>query len=63
MGSVTCLSDEDIKMMQKDISSEDAGPVLGQQPQVQPVDNTQDETPNESPTPQLDSDVDKYSLK
>jgi hypothetical protein len=61
--NVLRMSDEDIKMMQKDIDKEDEGPVLGQQPQVQPVDNTQDETPNESPTPQLDSDVDKYSLK
>jgi hypothetical protein len=61
--NVLRMSDDDINMMQKDINKEQDGPVLGQQPDVQPTDNTQDESQNESPTPQLDSDVDKYSLK
>jgi len=67
------LSDEEIQEMDKEmekdgstdmyqqmVDAQQGGQQGGEQPQ--PVDNTYDNNQNESETPQLDADVDKYSL-
>lgn len=67
------LSDEEIQEMDKEMEKDGSTDMYqqmvdaqqgGQQggEQVQPVDNTYDNNQNESETPQLDADVDKYSL-
>jgi hypothetical protein len=63
--NVLRLTDAEIAEMQKQMDKEQAGPVLAPPPETQPVDNTQDDasTTTESATPQLDAEVDKYSLK
>jgi len=63
--NVLRLTDDEIAEMQKQMDKEQAGPVLAPPPETQPVDNTQDDasTTTESATPQLDAEVDKYSLK
>ena len=72
--NVLQMDKETIAEMKKQIAKEEAdgtgGPTLPPEMQQQqqadaeanpPVDNTQDEAANESLTPQLDSDVEKYS--
>jgi hypothetical protein len=72
--NVLQMDKETIAEMKKQIAKEEAdgtgGPTLPPEMQQQqqadaeanpPVDNTQDEATNESLTPQLDSDVEKYS--
>jgi hypothetical protein len=67
------LSDEEIQEMDKEmekdgstdmyqqmVDAQQGGQQGGEQPQ--PVDNTYDNNQNESETPQLDADVDKYSI-
>ena len=63
--NVLRLTDAEIEEMQKQMDKEQAGPALAPPPETQPVDNTQDDasTTTESATPQLDAEVDKYSLK
>jgi hypothetical protein len=62
--NVLRLTDDEISEMQKQMDKEQAGPVLAPPPETQPVDNTQDAAATtESTTPQLDAEVDKYSLK
>ena len=63
--NVLRLTDAEIAEMQKQMDKEQAGPVLAPPPETQPVDNTQDDASatTESATPQLDAEVDKYSLK
>ena len=63
--NVLRLTDDEIAEMQKQMDKEQAGPVLAPPPETQPVDNTQDDASatTESATPQLDAEVDKYSLK
>ena len=63
--NVLRLTDAEIAEMDKQMQKEQAGPVLAPPPETQPVDNTQDDasTTTESATPQLDAEVDKYSLK
>jgi hypothetical protein len=67
------LSDEEIQEMDKEMEKDGSTDMYqqmvdaqqgGQQggEQSQPVDNTYDNNQNESETPQLDADVDKYSL-
>ena len=63
--NVLRLTDAEISEMDKQMQKEQAGPVLAPPPETQPVDNTQDDASatTESATPQLDAEVDKYSLK
>jgi hypothetical protein len=63
--NVLRLTDAEIAEMDKQMQKEQAGPVLAPPPETQPVDNTQDDASatTESATPQLDAEVDKYSLK
>ena len=63
--NVLRLTDAEIAEMDKQMQKEQAGPVLAPPPETQPVDNTQDDAAatTESATPQLDAEVDKYSLK
>jgi hypothetical protein len=67
------MSDEEIKEMEKEMEKDGSTEIFDQmmaaqtggQPggdQPQPVDNTYDNAPAESETPQLDSEVDKYSM-
>ena len=67
------MSDEEIKEMEKEMEKDGSTEIFGQmmaaqtggQPggdQPQPVDNTYDNASAESETPQLDSEVDKYSM-
>ena len=72
--NVLQMDEETIKKMKKEIDKEEeqgiGGPTLPPEMQQQqqadaeanpPVDNTQDEAANESLTPQLDSDVERFS--
>jgi len=74
--NVLQMDKELIAEMKKQIATEDAAgtggpttpPEMQQQQQADaeanpPVDNTQDEASNESQTPQLDADVEKYSSR
>ena len=62
--NVLRLTDAEIEEMEKQMDKEQAGPALAPPPETEPVDNTQDAGgATESPTPQLDAQVDKYSLK
>jgi hypothetical protein len=74
--NVLQMDKETIAEMKKQIATEDAAgtggpttpPEMQQQQQADaeanpPVDNTQDESSNESQTPQLDADVEKYSSR
>jgi hypothetical protein len=67
------MTEEEIEEMEKEIEEEgdSASPVLGgdanaaqtgADAQAEPVDNTVDVAGQESPTPQLDSEVEKYSF-
>jgi len=56
-------SEEDIEEMQAQMDAEQAGPMLAPPPEMPPQDNGQDNSGMESPTPQLDADVDKYATK
>jgi hypothetical protein len=68
--NVLHMTEEEIDEMQKEIEEEGdlASPVLGQQGQEQggpppePIDNTVENGDTESPTPQLDDAVNKYSF-
>jgi hypothetical protein len=66
------MSDEDIKAMDKQIKKEQddgvGGPIMQQQEQAPaspdeypPVDNTVDDKQDESSTPELDAEVQRYS--
>jgi len=72
--NVLQMDEDTIKKMKKDIAKEEeqgiGGPTMPPEMQQQqqadaeanpPVDNTQDDAANESLTPQLDSDVERYS--
>jgi hypothetical protein len=67
------MSEEEIQEMEKEMEKDGSTEIFDQmmtaqtggQPagdQPQPVDNTYDNAPTESETPQLDSEVDKYSM-
>jgi hypothetical protein len=56
-------SEEDIGIMQEQMDAEQAGPMLAPPPEMPPEDNVQDNSGMESPTPQLDTEVDKYATK
>jgi hypothetical protein len=67
------MSEEEIQEMEKEMDKDGSTEIFDQmmtaqaggQPggdQPQPVDNTYDNAPAESETPQLDSEVDKYSM-
>ena len=45
------------------MEQEQQGPMLAPPPEMPPQDNAQDTSGMESPTPQLDADVDKYATK
>ena len=68
--NVLHMTQEEIEEMQKEIEEEGdlASPVLGQQgqeqggPPTEPIDNTVENGDTESPTPQLDDAVNKYSF-
>jgi hypothetical protein len=49
--------------MQEQMDAEQAGPMLAPPPEMPPEDNVQDNSGMESPTPQLDTEVDKYATK
>ena len=56
-------TEDEIAEMAKQMDSEQQGPMLAPPPEMPPQDNTQDNSGMESPTPQLDADVDKYATK
>jgi hypothetical protein len=67
------MTEEEIEEMEKEIEEEgeNAAPVLGgdanaaqtsADAQAEPVDNTMDNSGQETPTPQLDAEVEKYSF-
>jgi hypothetical protein len=71
--NVLRMTDDDIKRIDKELKNESEtlpsgqqGPVLGQEgaspTEFPPQDNTQEDSSSESITPQLDSEVEKYSL-
>ncbi len=71
--NVLRMTDDDIKRIDKELKNENEtlpssqqGPVLGQEgaspTEFPPQDNTQEDSSSESITPQLDSEVEKYSL-
>jgi hypothetical protein len=71
--NVLRMTDDDIKKIDKELKNESEtlpssqqGPVLGQEgaspTEFPPQDNTQEDSSSESVTPQLDSEVEKYSL-
>jgi hypothetical protein len=71
--NVLRMTDDDIKKIDKELKNESEtlpssqqGPVLGQEgaspTEFPPQDNTQEDSSSESITPQLDSEVEKYSL-
>ena len=71
--NVLRMTDDDIKRIDKELKNESEtlpsgqqGPVLGQEgaspTEFPPQDNTQEDNSSESITPQLDSEVEKYSL-
>jgi len=66
--NVLRMSDEEIEEMAKEMEEDGSTDMLAQaqQPeggdQVEPVDNTTDRMATESPTPQLDAEVEKYSV-
>jgi hypothetical protein len=71
--NVLRMTDDDIKKIDKELKNENEtlpssqqGPVLGQEgaspTEFPPQDNTQEDSSSESITPQLDSEVEKYSL-
>jgi hypothetical protein len=71
--NVLRMTDDDVKRIDKELKNESEtlpsaqqGPVLGQEgaspAEFPPQDNTQEDSSSESVTPQLDSEVEKYSL-
>jgi len=71
--NVLRMTDDDVKRIDKELKNESEtlpsaqqGPVLGQEgaspAEFPPQDNTQENSSSESVTPQLDSEVEKYSL-
>ena len=59
------LTDEEIEEMDKEMEEDGSTDMMAQAQQadagVEPVDNTVDRLPTESPTPQLDAEVEKFS--
>jgi len=66
--NVLRMSDEEIEEMAKEMEEDGSTDMLAQaqqvesDEQVEPIDNTVDRMDNESPTPQLDAEVEKYSI-
>jgi hypothetical protein len=71
--NVLRMTDDDVKRIDKELKDESEtlpsaqqGPVLGQEgaspTEFPPQDNTQEDSTSESVTPQLDSEVERYSL-
>jgi len=64
--NVLRMTDEEIEEMDKEMEEDGSSEMMAQAQQadagVEPVDNTTDRMATESPTPQLDSEVEKYSV-
>jgi len=64
--NVLRMTDEEIEDMHKEMEEDGSTDMMAQAQQadagVEPVDNTTERMPTESPTPQLDSQVEKYSV-
>jgi len=56
-------TEDEIETMAEQMEQEQQGPMLAPPPEMPPQDNAQDTSGMESPTPQLDADVDKYATK